>query len=773
MDPVEKTEEGIGGVTSSKDEEPTATSVSIEVIDAGNIGRSLLDLRWGIEGFRPVLSRERVEPALLPAQEELSQTELTNETNIQAAEKTLTKTLGIEIFIDKTGHYKSLPCARELFVLAARRNPDGALGFLDRSPDFPYRDEVLNEALRTASRDSVINYGGNMLEEPQRELFLRQAYEASPPKTQLDEFLHVKSYDWSTDILSTAAESVAEHSPSAIMFLHAEEMKYIPNGEELLLKCVRELQSADTSSTHFFELRDIIDNDAIPFDKQPYKEMLREAALKDITKDPLFFIGFERLLEGCPWAEEVLTISYRALAETDPGRFLSLASHGRLPEYALEHVRDATTSVSIKSPEELLRSDTYNFLRDKPWAEDLIYTAVGNLSPEQRQELLGITEYNSPPTERQKTDVSNSLHLAERVIRNGKEALREKFERDPAFPTAIRIGEQWIDPSITDDEQRAQYRMMVARRLDSTGSELTSENIEATYKEIRDIQDRFGDVPLFQDRNVILAAHNERWDIGLFGKERFGTAATRRAIDRESRTFSFHQGEEDLGSLLETKASLLEAIRNTPPPMTFYFDGHGNSHSIALSDGQVSDEGFVQTENSCGISSRELAEALGTRRAKFPELNSSDPNMEDLLIISSCHSHDFILDVNNRLQRSQSSLPIAISSTEFGQYSYSDVGAKYGGSFDAETIGLERIRDVGFLGSLFRQGIFGAPASYVYNQLRGNTFSPTVGTVIDNEDKTENSNPSVFVPDSTEEPIQISRNGQKLNSLTLPKTDKA
>lgn len=333
------------------------------------------------------------------------------------------------------------------------------------------------------------------------------------------------------------------------------------------------------------------------------------------------------------------------------------------------------------------------------------------------------------------SEVENYMNIFSWIVNPDKRP--EFLFRDPAFPHFQAIIENEL---ISQDEAFSYENLfLIARNLYVQWVEISEMTYEICYEELKNIDfhlwSEVKDMPLFEWRNIIFAAHEEDLQADVIVEhghegdtERFWKQVTIDAIRSQGGSLPeeqiFHP-EEDQESLRQAKEGTLRAIETIPPPLTFIFDGHGSENGLFFSDGEYIDGNEQQVrldDDSISISPQELALALKNR------FNNWNMSQSDIIIIDACSSQSFIRNtyaalseefsleeayVNGEVQRV---FPIMIGPSEFDQVSYSNWESEYGDHF---------LWDVLWLSS-------SEPSS--------------VGTVIDKQFDLEDGNPSVFVP---------------------------
>lgn len=295
-----------------------------------------------------------------------------------------------------------------------------------------------------------------------------------------------------------------------------------------------------------------------------------------------------------------------------------------------------------------------------------------------------------------------------------------------------------------------EFKIAILRNLNLKNKVHTDENIVQEAQGLVEAQERYSDVMLFKDRNVLLVFNNEEirdregvegtWryyteqdyvahEKIAGGKYRFGTKTFRRSVNKVAGGYEAIVPKGDtVGHLKESKRRILDAIRTTPPPFTFVFDGHGEAGSLVLMNWKKMEKVFgkeraikVGGKKYDDLTAEEVAEAISDRYVNFPQLKDASPEQKDIFIIAACSSNNFLINVYTFLSRKVSSvsMPIIISAAEYGQYGFSD-NQYYGSNFFSRVLGLSAFWSNG-------------------------ASESTIKTILENQSE-GNSNPTIFIP---------------------------
>lgn len=245
----------------------------------------------------------------------------------------------------------------------------------------------------------------------------------------------------------------------------------------------------------------------------------------------------------------------------------------------------------------------------------------------------------------------------------------KSFLGDKSLPFAVQIYKTF------DRNIDLGMALKLARNLQFRGDEVvpSKEKLMNLMDAMLAREDDVRNIPIFEGRHVVFAAHGERWEDGsgrFISPEKTEDLKTSIGPNGTLDIATTGKDNPSKEELEKTKQNILDKIANTPPPMTFYFNGHGGPRRIYLSKGQVID-GKPLDEDAISIDVTEFAEAVKKRNEKFS--GQEDKLEKDIFIFSSCFNQNFIRTFYKLNEESYSVQPIAIGESEFGQYGFSSV----------------------------------------------------------------------------------------------------
>ena len=312
------------------------------------------------------------------------------------------------------------------------------------------------------------------------------------------------------------------------------------------------------------------------------------------------------------------------------------------------------------------------------------------------------------------------------------------FMRDPSLPMLDLVSAEVVreidSRHLKSQRDIDEMRLMIARNLHFSGirpENVSQDGIKREYERIKEMRERMKDVNLFEGRNVLLIADNERWlqtvnENMKSGPYRFGNNTIMQAMERQqgtmTRTTYLHRfradGSEytsDHESVLRMKQDILQEIRETTGFLTIYFDAHGEGGRVFL-------------DRNTAITSGEIADALNDRHNH----TRTDEKDEPVIIISgSCFNINQMHNIFKYLDDDVPK-PIFIGASDYGQMAVSNPLSRYGGPLEEKI--LRNYKDTSAtIGNIVNE--FAKPLRLF--------FAPM-------------SNPSVYVPDKKNNPMQIS-----------------
>jgi len=140
----------------------------------------------------------------------------------------------------------------------------------------------------------------------------------------------------------------------------------------------------------------------------------------------------------------------------------------------------------------------------------------------------------------------------------------------------------------------------------------------------------------------------------------------------------------------------LASIKNTPPPLTFMFRGHGDDNGITLAEqgderyldlvsrDPESIKRFIEYQR---ITPGEFAQALIERSSSFKD-NDTEKEKPPILIFGECYSINLIRKISEQVSKSNSNF-YAAGSSEFGTASYTKKTEKFSSSLEEDVLDLK------------------------------------------------------------------------------------
>ena len=279
-------------------------------------------------------------------------------------------------------------------------------------------------------------------------------------------------------------------------------------------------------------------------------------------------------------------------------------------------------------------------------------------------------------------------------------------------------------------EEAAAY---VTRNLAARNEPVRDATVSLEVNHIQQVRNREAHRQLFAG-NILLVANGE-----IQGKERtFGPLALQKGLKEVQKQETHGKGKfwvvsplvtQDRhikvteASMKDAKDSLFKHISFSTEPLTVFFDGHGNKDGFYLASGEIGENGKpVEYSPNAKITVHELAEVL-TQRFLVQKQKDHNANRSNVTLISgACYMQNFMRSLAQELQTRGVPLPaVMISSSEFGQFGFSNPADPMGADFN----------------------------SFIAK-------NPSLGEVLRNEfSMPQSSKPSVFVPEKTKEGKEV------------------
>lgn len=375
-----------------------------------------------------------------------------------------------------------------------------------------------------------------------------------------------------------------------------------------------------------------------------------------------------------------------------------------------------------------------------------------------------ITAYEKERAIHDANPLSHTVPTEKEWARNKKQTLNDqkkvfnetisKYKRDP-----IQLGQSvaMVSRNISWNQYPINYtfgredhgsNVTVDPRLVLKPQQVTAE-VSTVLNERRRLQNSD---PLAQS-DVVLLSNNEMTDAA---HKRFGNAALvdhlRYVVQTSSRTDAPSAKKHDLPKitglrkpyefinittgaqasdkeLAAAKQNALRSIENGSRKTSFLFDGHGSEIGLYLSNGQANGSTYVAGEF---ISVDEMAQSLSRRWFSQKRTDPKATNLNISIMLGSCTSQNFIRSLAAKLEALGVPQPqIMVSSSEYGQFGFTNVTNKYNSRFWTWVIQNE-----------------------------------TVGSMISNKGDVKDATPAIFTP-RPERPTKL----MQLGGVVLPNPD--
>lgn len=299
----------------------------------------------------------------------------------------------------------------------------------------------------------------------------------------------------------------------------------------------------------------------------------------------------------------------------------------------------------------------------------------------------------------------------------------DRLKTDPSMLLFEKIHEVGLsgvgfENEIQSDRGKTQLELMVARNMYQEGitsENITQEDIQNAEQEILDMRNSYKNIELFAGRGVEIFAD---YEINSNGEFVFGKDGLVQKIESQGASVSRYRPLDDSrDSAQELKSDILTSLGSPDSSAkTFVFDMHGEEGG-----------GGVLLKKGVSISAQELFDAYIQRWE-----GGAPSGQKDIFILNACFSHrmimeDFypLIEEYNRSQKAQIPTPIFIFGSEYFQYGVVDVDSPYGSNLYEHTLDLK-----------------GDGKTKIKN-------------IIENESSQKETNPSLYVPNEKNIPVQI------------------
>ncbi len=180
----------------------------------------------------------------------------------------------------------------------------------------------------------------------------------------------------------------------------------------------------------------------------------------------------------------------------------------------------------------------------------------------------------------------------------------------------------------------------------------------------------------------------------------------------------------------ELSAALEKSLTNLPQGSTIILDWHGSPEAFYLTDGTIvkpDGQSFKEQSRTVKLSIDDLVKIFEKR---YEALKNQKTDKEDILVTSACYGANFLRTFARKMIQKWLPLPILISSSEMGQYGYSNLSSPVGSVF------LEHMVET-------RKHIPSHAYPY-YHTIKG--IRSTLGNILFRQYEFPFSNPSIYIP---------------------------
>ena len=203
------------------------------------------------------------------------------------------------------------------------------------------------------------------------------------------------------------------------------------------------------------------------------------------------------------------------------------------------------------------------------------------------------------------------------------------------------------------------------------------------YLDIITSQKQNGKITVYQNRNIIFLANNEKLKNG---QPRFKNPAIISSIKAQGGILPENKilmGENNKQDLLKKKTNFLTFLSNTKGPLTAHINAHGGPNAIYLSGGQLVNGKIGESKYNTKITYKEIANALIQRSKKFPQEKAP------ILIFDTCYNHTIMRKIYAEI-KGKIHPPITIGASEYNQFAIGHRSTnKYGSTFNQYALKMQ------------------------------------------------------------------------------------
>ena len=293
-------------------------------------------------------------------------------------------------------------------------------------------------------------------------------------------------------------------------------------------------------------------------------------------------------------------------------------------------------------------------LQAYPWFLDVISEALSSSSPELVADFVDnklaslAPKFHKPIQElaESKYDSSNQI-MQYFMLESQTNSRSESLRSDPSLNKLSLVSTSNRSDSLN---QNFRQDARVARNLYFAGKEVNKQNVASEEEKIANLRMKLAPLALFKDRKVVVLANDEldKDKQALFGKDQL--------IEK----LNIESGDSLLLKPGNASFDLVKSLSQSEKPLSFIFDGHGNSDFISVSESTL------------------------IHRDKFTELikeRQKQGHYDDIYIFASCSSQTFLRNIYESLKDTNEPLPTMIGISEYGQLGFSSKDGIYGNDF--------------------------------------------------------------------------------------------
>ncbi|MFH1533909.1 MAG: hypothetical protein ABID64_03180 [Nitrospirota bacterium] len=277
--------------------------------------------------------------------------------------------------------------------------------------------------------------------------------------------------------------------------------------------------------------------------------------------------------------------------------------------------------------------------------------------------------------------------------------VKRNLLKDISIQNFYKISHKWLNKFIPSDKnsdrKKSEFIIRIARNLYLEKKSINKQNVQNEYLDIIASQKQNEKTTIYQKRNIIFLANNEK---SKNGQSRFRNPAIISSIRTQGGILPENKilmGENNKQDLLKKKNNFLTFLSNTKGPLTAHINAHGGPNAIYLSGGQLVNGKIGESKYDVKITYKEIANALIQRNKNFPQ------EKPPILIFDTCYNHTIMRKIYAEI-KGKTHPPITIGASEYNQFSIIDSTNKYGSTFNQYALKMQtatkdnplRIKDI-------------------------------------------------------------------------------